>query len=78
MTSSAGSDVEAGNSRRQLEQLAEALVTTHGCLILPGLHFPSQDAAAYRSFFRFGIGRKNFGECLEQLDQALRKELAPS
>ena len=61
-----------------LEQLAEALVTTHGCLILPGLHFPSQDAAAYRSFFRFGIGRKNFGECLEQLDQALKKELTPS
>jgi aspartate/methionine/tyrosine aminotransferase len=57
-----------------LEQLAEALVTKHGCLILPGVHFPAQDAAAYRSYFRFGVGRRNFGECLAHLEMALQQE----
>jgi aspartate/methionine/tyrosine aminotransferase len=58
-----------------LSELADTLVTQHGCLLLPGEYFPSSTEGVYNDHFRFGFGRKNFGECLQKLEMALDKEL---
>ena len=56
-----------------LSDLAHTLVEEHGCLLLPGQYFPSSTQNIYNDHFRFGFGRKNFPECLSQLEIALDK-----
>ena len=57
--------------KMSLEELADVLVTKFGCLILPGIHFSFGDKETFKSHFRFGFGRTNFSECIEQFQLAL-------
>lgn len=58
-------------SNMTLTELAHDLVTKYGCLLLPGMYFPSSLEAVFDDHFRFGFGRKNFPECLSKLEEAL-------
>jgi aspartate/methionine/tyrosine aminotransferase len=58
-----------------LDEFADKCVNDFGVLILPGSKFPTA-GLDIKSHFRFGIGRENFAESLQQFDHAIQQIIA--
>lgn len=57
-----------------LDDFADICVKQYGVLILPGSKFPTSGNGAWdvKTYFRFGFGRDNFPEGLEQFEIAIQ------
>lgn len=63
-------EIEAVDS---LSRVAERLVQAKGLLLLPGVHFPSSSSqrGEISAHMRIGLGRRNFPQVLQVLEEAL-------